>query len=239
MSNVIPFDFNGAPIRVVEGRGEPWFVAKDVADLLGYAKSRNAISAHCKGALKQGVPTESGIQEMQIIPERDVYRLIMRSKLPEAEKFEEWVVGEVLPSVRKTGGYGLPSIDLDNPEVVANLLSQTLGKVQEQRALISDLTPKAKFHDQVAAAPDAISVAKAAKIIGTGQRRLFAFLRKEGWVSRRNEPYQTKIESHYMDVKIQDFQHPNNGLSQSITPLVTGKGLTKLKQLWDSREVAA
>ncbi|WP_201746358.1 BRO-N domain-containing protein [Veronia nyctiphanis] len=91
--NVIPFQFQNAQIRVFQRDGDTWFVAKDVATLLGYSKPRNAISMHCRGALKQGLPTESGIQEMQIIPERDVYRLIMRSKLPEAEKFEDgWLM---------------------------------------------------------------------------------------------------------------------------------------------------
>lgn len=107
---IIPFEFSGKQVRTLSLNGEPYFVAKDVAELLGYAKTRNAISAHCKGALKQGVPTNSGIQESLVIPERDVYRLIMKSKMPEAEKFEEWVVGEVLPSIRKTGSYATNSI---------------------------------------------------------------------------------------------------------------------------------
>ena len=81
--------------------GEPYFVGKDVASALGYAAPRNAIAAHCRGALTQCVPTSSGVQEMSIIPERDVYRLIMRSKLPAAEAFEEWVVGVVLPAIRR------------------------------------------------------------------------------------------------------------------------------------------
>lgn len=82
-------------------------MAKDVAEVLGYVKPRNAIATHCKGALNQGVPTNGGVQDMTIIPERDLYRLVMHSKLPTAEKFEEWVVGEVLPTIRKTGGYSV------------------------------------------------------------------------------------------------------------------------------------
>ncbi len=70
-------------------------MARDVAELLGYAKPRNAVAEHCKGALIQGIPTQGGVQQMTIIPERDVYRLVMRSKLPSAERFEEWVVSEV------------------------------------------------------------------------------------------------------------------------------------------------
>jgi prophage antirepressor-like protein len=95
-------------IRTVEIDGEIWFVASDVAKTLGYAKPSNAINTHCKskGTLKQGIPTNSGIQEMTIINEHNVYRLIFRSQLPAAEAFETWLFEEVVPSIRKKGYYG-------------------------------------------------------------------------------------------------------------------------------------
>ncbi len=96
---------------------------------------------------------------------------------------------------------------------------------------IEEDQPKVVFHDSVTIAPDCISVAQAAKILGTGQRRLFAFLREVGWITRRNEPYQAKIETGLMNVKLGSFQHPSHGLSQSVTPLVTGKGLAQLQKL--------
>ena len=102
---LIPFQFESSAVRVVNIDGEAWFVARDVATALGYAKPRNAIAEHCKDARIQGIPSAGGVQQMTIISERDVYRLIMRSKLPSAERFEEWVVGDVLPSIRKTGSY--------------------------------------------------------------------------------------------------------------------------------------
>lgn len=237
MNNVIPFKFKNTDVRVItDEHGEPWFVAKDVAELLGYAKTRNAIATHCKGALKQGLPSESGIQETTIIPERDVYRLIMRSKLPAAEAFEEWVVGEVLPTIRKTGGYGIQAIDFNNPQQVAGLLAQSLDRVQQQDKAIAELTPKAKFHDQVTMSEDAISVAEAAKIIGTGRNRLCSFLKHIGWTTRLGEPYQAKIQAGYMDVKISKWEHPDKGLQRSVTPLVTGKGLVKLEKLYNERQ---
>lgn len=82
--------------------GEPWFVARDVASVLGYADTDYAIRAHCKGAQTYAGDSSGQVRHFKIIPERDVYRLVMRSKLPSAERFEEWVVGEVLPSIRKT-----------------------------------------------------------------------------------------------------------------------------------------
>ena len=92
-------------VRTIHREDGPWFVAADVASLLGYAKPGLAVDAHCKGAAKHSIPTAGGNQTVNVIPERDVYRLIMRSKLPAAEAFEEWVVGTVLPSLRKHGGY--------------------------------------------------------------------------------------------------------------------------------------
>lgn len=112
-------------------------------------------------------------------------------------------------------------------------LEQEKLKLEHQ---IEEEAPRVAFAKQVEVAPDAISVAQAAKVIGTGQRRLFAFLRQIGWISRRNEPYQTKIESGYLDVKLGSWEHPDHGLKQSVTALVTGKGLAKLQKLWSERD---
>ena len=101
---------------------------------------------------------------------------------------------------------------------------------------IEEDAPKVRFAEQVAVAPDAISVGQAAKVIGTGRQRLFAFLRQIGWISRKNEPYQSKIEQGYLDVKIGSWQHPDHGLQQSVTALVTGKGLARMQRLWNYRE---
>lgn len=92
-----------------------------------------------------------------------------------------------------------------------------------------------EFFEKVSASHDAIEVSKAAKILNTGQKRLFSFLRNIKWVTRTNEPYQAKIEIGYLDVRIRKWQHPEQGLQSSVTALVTGKGLTKLQVLWDQR----
>lgn len=95
-------------IRTTEIDGKPYFVASDVAKSLGYAIPHKAVQTHCKGVLKRNIPTSSGNQDVLLITEGDLYRLIMKSKLPSAEKFESWVMDEVLPSIRKTGSYGKP-----------------------------------------------------------------------------------------------------------------------------------
>ena len=95
-------------VRTITKNGEPWFVASDVAGALGYVSASNAISRHCKGALKQCILSRGGEQETLIIPEPDVYRLIMRSKQKRAEAFQDWVFESVLPAIRKTGEYKIP-----------------------------------------------------------------------------------------------------------------------------------
>lgn len=124
MSNLINFDFKNQPVRTIaDEHGEVWFVASDVCNILGYANSRKAIDDHCKpkGVTKRYTPTECDVtnsyitskarksQEMTYINEPNLYRLIIKSRKPEAEKFEEWVMEEVLPSIRKTGSYSLPT----------------------------------------------------------------------------------------------------------------------------------
>jgi len=95
-------------VRTVEIDGEVWFVASDVTELLGYSNGRDSVIRHCKskGVVKHDIPTSSGSQSVTLINESNVYRLIVKSKLPTAEKFEEWLFDEVIPSIRKTGGYG-------------------------------------------------------------------------------------------------------------------------------------
>lgn len=105
------FNFDNNQVRTLLINNKPYFVGYDVAEALGYSKPRNAISTHCKGALKQGVLTDGGKQEMLVIPEGDVFRLIIKSKLEKAQKFESWVMDEVLPTLRKTGSYSLNNKD--------------------------------------------------------------------------------------------------------------------------------
>jgi len=117
---VTPFDFHGFPVRVIDdGRGEPWFIAKDIAEALGYANTSKAINTHCKAINTCHTEMGGQVRAVQIIPERDMYRLVMKPKLPAAEQFEEWVVGQVLPTIRKTGAY--TSQPADNSKIIGEL----------------------------------------------------------------------------------------------------------------------
>ena len=136
-------------IRTAEIDGKPYFVGTDVAKALGYNNHRDAVSRHCKGVVKRDTPTSSGIQSMSYINEGDLYRLIMKSKLPSAEKFESWVMDEVLPIIRKTGSYHKPLTIVEQIQVIAtgfldheerlNRLENTMTIDYAQQESISDL----------------------------------------------------------------------------------------------------
>jgi prophage antirepressor-like protein len=108
--NLIPFSFKGADIRVItDEHGEPWFVGKDVCDLLCYANPSDAMGRHCKGVVKRyPLQTPGGVQDLRILSEGDTLRLIVNSAMPAAQEFESWVFDEVLPTIRKTGSYQRP-----------------------------------------------------------------------------------------------------------------------------------
>lgn len=147
-SNPVPavFSFDSLEVRTLLIGDKPYFVASDIASALGYAKPRNAISQHCKGALIQGVPTNGGIQDMTIIPEGDVFRLIVRSNLPAAEKFEAWVMDEVLPAIRKTGSYGVPALPTD-PMAILKLVFESQVQTNERVAAVE--TKIQEFNDNI------------------------------------------------------------------------------------------
>ncbi len=134
----VPYLFDGAPVRIIDRDGMPWFVASDVAKVLGYAEPHKAVARHCKGGADHPIPTDGGKQSMKIIGEPDVYRLVMRSKLPAAERFEAWVYGEVLPSIRRTGRYAAPVPEpadaamaaFEDPKDVTGSLSRRMRLVE-------------------------------------------------------------------------------------------------------------
>lgn len=126
MNNLSVFKFEESKeVRTVMVDNEPYFVGKDVAEVLGYSNTRDALAKHCKAKADVAIYDGSQNRKMVVIPERDVYRLIMRSKLPTAERFEEWVVGIVLPSIRKTGSYSVPQAK-SMTQVSRNLLADKL-----------------------------------------------------------------------------------------------------------------
>lgn len=176
MNNLQVFNNNefGA-VRTIKINNKPYFCGSDVAKALGYAIPSKAINTHCKGVSKMEVPTKGGVQEMLFISEGDVYRLIAKSKLPSAEKFESWVFDEVLPSIRKHGTYATDEL-LNNPDLFISVL-QDLKKEREEKAklegenkmqkqIIGELQPKANYTDVILNNKGLVTITQIAKDYG-------------------------------------------------------------------------
>lgn len=223
MGNIIPFEYSGNNVRVITVDGEPWFVGSDVARALGYSNTRDAIAKHCKGSRKTRHPSDGGQQEMTIIPEPDVYRLIVRSKLPAAEKFEKWVMEEVLPSIRKTGGYQMPTY----PEAL-RIAADALEKLDRAQ-------PAIDFYKAVTDSKTAIPMSQVAKVLdmGVGRNKLFAFLRDEGVLMKSNEPYQEYVDRGWFRVVEQKYTRADGETHINIKTLVYQKGLSEIRRLYE------
>lgn len=180
-------------IRTVEIDGKPYFVANDVAKALGYVETAKAVRTHCKGVSEMDIPSNGGVQTMKVIPEGDIYRLVVKSQLPSAEKFENWVFDEVLPSIRKYGMYTKEEL-LDNPDLLISVAQELKAERERNKALAEDnkrMRPKEIFADAVAASHTSILIGDLAKLIKQngveiGQKRLFAWLRDNGYLIKRN-----------------------------------------------------
>ena len=233
------FNFESQQVRVVTIDGDPWFVGKDVATILGYARTADALKVHVaeedKGVGE--IQTPGGIQKMIVINESGLYSLILRSKLPSAEKFSHWVTSEVLPSIRKHGVYMTDSKAKElvtNPNSLADLLQQASDQLREKDAQIADMKPKALFADSVASSHSDILVGQLAKIVkaqglNIGQNRAFTWLRDHGYVSKRkgidwNMPTQKSLELGVMRIKESTGVNPDGSVRINKTTLITGKG---------------
>lgn len=217
-------------VRTIEINGKPYFMATDIAKALGYSRPADAITAHCKGSVKHRVLTSGGEQDAKFIPEGDIYRLIVRSNLPSAEKFEHWVFDEVLPQIRKTGSYQMP-------QTYAEALRALADKAEQAERLIienEEMKPKAEFFDAVADSKDAISLAEAAKVLklGIGRNKLFEFLRKEKVLQRDNQPYQKYIDAGYFRTIEQKYT-VGDEVRINIKTLVYQKGLDFIRRKYN------
>lgn len=230
-SEIIPFDYSGHEIRVVERDGEPWFVASDVARVLGYTNPHKAVADHCKSATEARTNDSLGrASKTVIIPERDVYRLIMRSKLPAAELFEEWVVGEVLPQIRKTGSY-----TAQVPQTYAEALQLAADQARELEAKSAELEqarPKIEFFDSVTDSKQAVEMKHVAKILdmGVGRNKLFRILRERGILMGDNTPYQEYVDRGYFRVVEQKYTRSDGETRINFKTLVYQRGVDFIRR---------
>lgn len=246
MSNEIQrFEFKGAALRTLtDENGEPWFVAKDVCDVLelsnvGQALARLDDDEKSSITLNDGTP---GNPNKAIVSESGLYALVLASRKPEAHEFKRWVTHEVLPQIRKTGGY-IPTTDVDDDMTILakavmigqRTMEEQKRRIAEQSEHIKVLEPKARFADAVAASDDTCLIGELAKMllqngIPVGQNRLFRLLRAEGYLgksgSNRNMPTQKAMDLGLFRIKETAITHSDGHVTINRTAKVTGKGQT-------------
>lgn len=226
-------------IRVIEENGKYLFCGSDVAGALGYSNPRDALRRHCKGVVKRDTLTEGGPQQLSFIPEGDVYRLIVHSKLPSAERFERWVFDEVLPSIRKHGAYITREKLWEvatSPEAMMKLCSDLLAEREKNAALREEnamLEGKAAFYDLFIDLKHSTNLRTTAKELVVPERRFVRFLLEQRFVYRAPSgnvlPYAKPANDGLFCVK----DYCNHGHTGSYT-LVTPQGKLHFAQLRDS-----
>mgnify|MGYP002761774382 CR=1 FL=1 len=229
-------------VRTVLIDSEPWFVGKDVAVILGYQNGSRDINRHVDEEDRHKVMLFDGNQDKEtiIINESGLYSLILSSKMPDAKKFKHWVTSEVIPSVRKNGGYISGQENLTDEELLSKALLVAQNKIADRDRIIASkqerieqMRPKEIFADSVATSKNSILIGDLAKMIcqngvEIGQKRLFDWMREKGYLiktgSSKNLPTQKSIDLGIMEVKERALNNPDGSVRITLTPKVTGKG---------------
>ena len=230
--------FNNAEfgqVRTTEIDGQPWFAATDIAKALGYRMASDLIRRiddEDKGT--HIMSTLGGEQALSIINESGLYSAILGSKLESAKRFKHWVTSEVLPSIRKSGGYIAGQESMSDAELMAKALLVAQKQIEERNKQIEVMQPKALFADAVSASNKSILIGELAKLIkqngvDIGPQRLFAWMRENGYLIKRkgcdwNMPTQYSMELGLFDIKETTITHSDGHISISKTTKVTGKG---------------
>ena len=217
------FDFEAQQVRTVLIDNEIWFVASDVTRILQYVNGKQAIIEHCKGVYKKyPLMTSGGMQELSIINESGIYKLVLASKKPEAIKFKEWVTEKILPSIRKTGSYSVnPKPELSIEQMTLLVIQNMQSKIADQSRQLEEQKPKVEFADKVVNTNNAISVREFGKVIGMGEKKFFEWLRNNKLLMESNIPYQKYVEAGYFKV-IEWVLEAKNQVK--FKTLITGKG---------------
>ena len=239
--NIIPFKFDSKEIRVVEINNEPWFVATDIASILEYRDAHDMtriLDDDEKGT--QIVRTLGGEQSVSVINESGLYSAILRSRKPEAKIFKKWVTSEVLPSIRKNGGY-ISGQETDDPELIMakalqvaqSVIDRKTLELKQAKEIIAVQAPKAAFADRIASAEKGTLIGNFAKAVGLGPKSIFKVLRDQRVLmnggNRHNLPFQEYIERGYFEVTERPYE-VNDETRIAFTPLITGKGQQWLTQ---------
>lgn len=240
-TTIIPFQFQDRDVRVLDVDGAPWFVASDVAKILGYREAKDMtrrLDEDDKG--RRSVPTLGGDQLMTIISEAGLYAAILGSKIPGAQQFKRWVTRDVLPAIRLHGGYltdqKIEEV-LTDPDTIITLAQQLkdarAAQQREEKArkaiesYARDLEPRADNYDRFISADGTYSVGSVAKMLGLSQNKLFAELRNHGVLIAKgamaNTPYQRYM--HHFEVKAHTYDRADGTTGSSYTTRVQPSGL--------------
>lgn len=249
-SNIVPFDFDGAQVRVVTIDGDPWFVGTDVTRILGYANPSDALQRiddddlrFATLALSEGSREVSRLRPL--VNESGVYALAFGSTLPRATDFRRWVTREVLPSIRRTGSYGTPA--LTGPALMAAALIEAQAVLEAREAQVAELTPRAEAWDALAATDGDYSMRDAAQIlcrdhgIDIGQNRLSKRLREIGWVDPAGIPYQRHVDLGRVRSRARYYTHARTQERVLADPQIriTPKGVADLRTILATKEISA
>lgn len=236
------FNFGQNAVRTVLVNDEPYFIGKEIAELLGYANSRDALDKHVdpedKIVLTSRITTLENMPNRGLIGinESGLYSLAIKSGLPSAKKFQRWITKEVLPAIRKHGAYLTDQKAYDithNPNSLADLLLQAGEQLKQKDLTIQEMQPKALFSDAVRGSVNSCLVTDLATIlkqngVNIGQNRLFEWLRDNGYICRdgrrKNKPTQRSMDLKIMDVREHVRTNSQGELVTTFTPLITGKG---------------
>ena len=220
-------------IRTTEIDGKPYFVANDVARALGYKRPADAVTAHCKGSVKHRYLTDGGEQELKVIPEGDIYRLTVRSKLPSAEKFEKWVFDEVIPSIHQYGAY-MTEQTIEKALASPDFLIQLATKLKDEQTkrkeaeaeirvkdqIIGELKPKADYYDEILKNPGLVTITQIAKDYGMSGKKMNRILHELGIQYKQSEQWLLYSDYHCL------------GYTQSeVTDIIRSDGTPDVKLL--------
>lgn len=227
------FNFESHDVRSLLINNEPWFVGKDVADILGYQNGSRDINRHVDEEDRKNYRngTFDSPRGMTFINESGLYSLVLSSKLPSAKKFKRWITSEVLPTLRKTGKYSIN--EMDSKELLARAVIESQRLIEEKDRQIEEMKPKALFTDAVSASKGSVTIGAFAKMltkngVTIGQNRLYAWLRENGYLVKdgrnKNVATQRYIEQGLFELKENLTFENGEPIIRKPTTMITGKG---------------
>ena len=243
MNDLQLFKFENERVRTLTIDGEPWFVGKDIANILGYQNGSRDVNRHVYEEARQNYQngTFDSPRGMTIINESGLYSLVLSSKLPDAKKFKHWITSEFIPQIRKTGKYAPKP--LTREELLAKAVLEADTMIKEQKALLEQKTkeleesnnkleeqkPKVIFADSVVASDSAILIRELAHLIKQngfeiGEKRLYAWMRERGYICKGScEPTQRALELGLFEIILRTVQRGDKPPLETRTTKVTGK----------------